>query len=78
MHTRDREANLDFYLKYNYNPFLQYKGQDSLFVKELLRRGKGDVVNLAVKLGDMRMQQPVFKETVQGKSVNLKDMKNEF
>ena len=44
---------MDFYIKYNYNPFLEYRGQDSAYVKEMLMNRKEDVVNIANKLADM-------------------------
>ena len=69
---------MDFYLKYNYNPFVEYKGQDGAFMKQMLKNRKEEIVNVAVKLGDMRVKQPGFKESVEAKSCAMNDMKKDF
>ena len=67
---------MDYYLKYNYNPFLEYKPKDKLLLQNLFKEKKEKMVNIADQLTKNDDRLAHIRSNITDHSQHFDDRKN--
>jgi hypothetical protein len=51
--VKDRDTNSEYYIKYNWNPFLELKGRGEVLDQKLMKLVKNNTVNIVNKMAEM-------------------------